>query len=155
MKAKDHLKRIRALWLAGLLVIGVTPAALAGGNAKLNAGEQVIEMGEAAQFDIASSSAASSDIQAWCEVSTAGRASLMFDGEHYIPLSEPSVGDVVSLATGETRRFELHGTVEANSGGAYIAFAFTGVPTAMCFPGMQCDGAAAGATSVKVTCDNY
>ena len=133
----------------------VAPIALASDAATLEAGEQVVQIGEAATFDVNSSSDASSDLQAWCEVSTSGRASLMFDAEHYIPLSEPSVGDVLSLSTGETRRFELHGTVEANRGDAYIAFAFTGVPTAMCFPGMQCDGATAGASSVKVTCDNY
>lgn len=155
MTSKDQTKLTSVALVAGLMCCIAAPTVLASDAATLKAGEHVVQMGEAAMFDINSSSAVSSDLQAWCEVSTPGRASLMFDAEHYIPLSEPSVGDVLSLSTGETRRFELHGTVEANRGDAYIAFAFTGVPTAMCFPGMQCDGATAGASAVKVVCDNY
>ncbi|MDO8289757.1 MAG: hypothetical protein Q7T44_11110 [Parvibaculum sp.] len=127
---------------------------VASGKATLAAGEQVIKVGETAQFAITSSADTSEDLNAWCEVTTSGRASLTFDGDHYIPLSEPSVGDVVSFAPNETRRYELVGSVEANRGDAYVAFAFTGVPSAMCFPGQQCDGAAAGAQDVKVVCAN-
>ena len=114
----------------------------------------MIQLGEAAEFAVHSAQDTSTDLHAWCEVTASGRASLTFDGEHYIPLSEPAVGDIVSLAPGETRRFDLTGAVEANKGNAYIAFAFTDVPTAMCFPGQKCDGAAAGAQNVKVACGN-
>lgn len=122
--------------------------------ATLEAGEHLIVLGEAAEFAVQSAPDTSMDLQAWCEVTASGRASLTFDGEHYIPLSEPAVGDIISLSPGETRRFDLTGSVEANKGNAYIAFAFSDVPTAMCFPGQQCDGAAAGAQNVKVVCGN-
>lgn len=137
---------------AGVLLVS-TPS-LASGKATLAAGEQIIHVGEVAQFAITSSATVSEDLNAWCEVTTGGRASLTFDGDHYIPLSEPSVGDVISFAPNESRRYELTGSVEANRGDAYIAFAFTGVPSAMCFPGQQCNGAAAGAQDVKVACGN-
>lgn len=145
-------KRLAGAVLTGLLLC--TTGALAAGKASLKAGEHVLHAGEIAEFPIQSSSSESSELSAWCEVSSGGRASMTFDGDHYIPMSEPSVGDVISFAPDETRRYELAGTVEANRGDAYIAFAFTGVPSAMCFPGQKCEGAAAGAVEVKVTCNN-
>jgi hypothetical protein len=138
--------------VGGLLLIATT--VFSAEPAKIEAGEHLLKKGETAEFKITSSSATSSELHAWCEVAAGGNASLMFDGDHYIPLSEPTVGDTISLAGGENRRYELEGTVEANKGDAYIAFAFTGAPTSMCFPGMQCNGAAAGAQEVKVTCGN-
>jgi len=135
------------------LLIGTT-AAMAAGKATLKEGEHVIHVGETAEFPIQSSSDASTEFSAWCEVSTGGRASITFDGDHYIPMSDPAVGDVISFAPNETRRYDLAGSVEANRGDAYIAFAFTGVPQAVCFPGQQCEGAAAGAVEVKVKCAN-
>jgi hypothetical protein len=139
--------------IAGLiLAVLVAGPAAAGAPAKLQGGTKLIKQGEAADFAITSSATESSDFQASCDVETGGRASLTFDGEHYIPLSEPAVGDIITLAPGETRHFDLSGTVEANKGDAYIAFAFTGVPQAMCFPGEQCGGAAGGAPNVRVTC---
>lgn len=140
-----------ALW-AGMMV--GAPSASSAEAARLAGGEHVLKVGETAEFKIASSAASSTELHAWCEVTAGGSATLMFDGDHYIPLSEPTVGDVISLSGGETRRYDLEGTVEANKGDAYIAFAFTGSPTAMCFPGMKCDGAAAGAQEVKVVCNN-
>tara|TARA_R110002124_G_scaffold69525_3_gene186941 strand:- start:2611 stop:3060 length:450 start_codon:yes stop_codon:yes gene_type:complete len=130
------------------------PVAAQAASASLEAGEHLIQLGEAAEFAVHSASDTSTDLQAWCEVTASGRASLTFDGEHYIPLSEPAVGDIISLEPGETRRFDLTGSVEANKGNAYIAFAFSDVPTAMCFPGQKCDGATAGAQNVKVSCGN-
>ncbi|HEX7777455.1 MAG TPA: hypothetical protein VF449_13100 [Parvibaculum sp.] len=143
-----------AVMAAGLFCLaGLTAGQAAAATAKLQGGTRLIKQGEAADFAITSSATESSDFQASCDVETGGRASLTFDGEHYVPLSEPAVGDVVTLAPGEKRHFDLSGTIEANKGDAYIAFAFSGVPQAMCFPGEQCSGAAGGAANVKVTCN--
>ena len=133
---------------------GACALAWAAEVAVLNAGEHTIGVGETAEFPINSSKGQSAELHSWCEVSAGGRATLMFDGDHYVPLSEPAVGDTITLSPNETRRIELQGTVEANDGDAYIAFVFTGVPVAMCFPGMQCDGAAGGAHDVRVQCGN-
>ncbi|MGV8996358.1 MAG: hypothetical protein ACOH12_05380 [Parvibaculaceae bacterium] len=143
---------VAAMALTGLLLCAT--GASAADKARLKDGEQIIHVGETAEFPIQSSAAASSEFSAWCEVTTGGRASITFDGDHYVPMSDPSVGDVISFAPNETRRYELTGSVEANRGDAYIAFVFTGVPSAMCFPGQQCDGATAGAADVKVRCGN-
>ncbi|MCE9649585.1 MAG: hypothetical protein K8R18_08185 [Parvibaculum sp.] len=134
--------------------LGATRQASAGEPASIEAGSHILKKGETAEFKIVSNSAASSELTASCDVEAGGSASLTFDGEHYIPLSEPTVGDIITLSAGEKRHYDLHGTVEANKGDAYVAFAFSDVPAAMCFPGMQCDGAAAGAQDVKVSCAN-
>ncbi len=123
-------------------------------RATIEEGSKVLSSGEAAQFKIASSPGSSSDLHAVCEVSSGGEASVTFDGEHYIPLSEPAVGDVLAFSAGTSVTYDLVGTVEKNRGDAYIAFVFTDVPTPMCFPGMNCGGAAAGAKSISVTCRN-
>ena len=123
-------------------------------TATIEPGDKTISKGELAEFKVTAPRDTSSDLAAWCEVSAGGAAKLTFDGEHYIPLSEPAVGDAVTLKAGETRRFELTGTIEKNRGDAYIGFIFTDVPQAMCFPGMDCGGAAGGAESVKVSCGN-
>ena len=146
---------VRIIAVCGVVCgLSLLPVIAYAATATIEAGEHVIQLGEAAEFAIQSSSETSTDLQASCEVTASGRASVLFDGEHYIPLSEPAVGDIVSLAPGETRRFDLTGSVEANKGNAYIAFAFTDVPSAMCFPGQKCEGAAAGAQNVKVICSN-
>lgn len=144
---------IEAFALCAGLVLAVAPA-FSAEPARLQAGEHILKKGETAEFRIASSPSVSTELHAWCEVAAGGSASVTFDGDHYIPLSEPTVGDIVTLAAGETRRYDLEGTVEANRGDAYVAFVFTDVPAAICFPGMQCDGAAAGAQEVKVSCGN-
>lgn len=144
---------IRLMLLFGGLLLAAGPV-LAAEAAKLEGGEHIIRKGETAEFKITSNPGASTELHAWCKVSAGGSASLTFDGEHYIPLSEPTVGDIVTLSAGETRQYDLAGTVEANKGDAYVAFAFTDVPAAVCFPGMQCNGAAAGAQEVKVSCGN-
>lgn len=148
------VQRMFDVFLAALGVGVFMMSAASAGTTGLTAGEHVIHVGETAQFDIGSAQSTSSDLSAWCEVSAGGRATLTFDGEHYIPLSEPNVGDNITLSPGEVRRYDLTGTVEANKGDAYIAFYFSDVPAAMCFPGMQCDGASAGAVEVKVACGN-
>lgn len=136
------------------LALLVSPMAAHAASASLEAGEHLIQLGETAQFAVHSAQDTSTDLHAWCEVTASGRASLTFDGEHYISLSDPAVGDIISLSPGETRRFDLTGSVEANKGNAYIAFAFTDVPTAMCFPGQKCEGTSAAAQNVKVACGN-
>ncbi len=135
-------------------VLGGTSAAWSSQTASLVDGQHILHVGETAEFAIKSAASQSSDLHAWCELSAGGPATVTFDGDHYVPLSEPAVGDIVTLAAGKIRRIELQGTIEANDGNAYVAFAFTGVPTAMCFPGMKCDGAASGARDVKVRCGN-
>lgn len=146
--------RILAIGAIALAAFIATPRLASAEPAKLAGGEHILKVGETAEFKIASSPSASTELHAWCEVAAGGGASLTFDGDHYIPLSDPTVGDTITLSSGEKRRYDLEGTVEANKGDAYIAFAFTGAPAAMCFPGMKCDGAAAGAQEVKIVCQN-
>lgn len=148
------IKRMSVL-VAAVAVAFVAAASFAeASTATLTPGEKVIKSGELAEFPLQSSPDTSTELSAWCEISTSGRASVMFDGEHYVPLSDPSVGDNIMLSPGESRRYELTGTVAANRGDSYIGFLFVDVPAAMCFPGMQCDGASAGAVEVKVACGN-
>lgn len=128
--------------------------AVAAPRATIEEGSKLLSSGEAARFEIQSSADESSDLRAICEVSAGGEASVTFDGEHYIPLSEPAVGDVLAFSAGMKATYNLVGTVEKNRGDAYIAFVFTDVPTPMCFPGMTCGGAAAGAKNVSVACRN-
>lgn len=120
--------------------------------ATIESGSFTIRSGEQAKFPIASSGAPS-DLHAQCTLSdVAGSASLIFDGEHYIAMSDLAVGETVTLKRGETREYRLSGVVDAPNGGAYIAFNFTGAAAAMCFPGMDCGGAEDGASSVTVSC---
>lgn len=149
------LQRPRLRPALALLVAALLPAtAAAAPRATIEEGNKVLSSGEAAEFKIVSPADESSDLHAQCEVSSGGEASVTFDGEHYIPLSEPAVGDVLAFSAGVTQTYDLVGTVEKNKGDAYIAFVFTDVPTAMCFPGMTCGGAAAGAKSISVACRN-
>lgn len=149
------MQKIWTVIVGGLFVVlGGASAAWSSQTASLTDGQYILHVGETAEFAIKSTASQSSDLHAWCELSAGGSATVTFDGDHYVPLSEPAVGDIVTLAAGETRRIELQGTIEANNGNAYIAFAFTGVPVAMCFPGMKCDGATNGARDVKVRCGN-
>jgi hypothetical protein len=149
------MQKIRTVIVVGLVAaFAGASAAWASPRASLAEGQYILQVGETAEFAIKSATSQSSDLHAWCELSAGGPATVTFDGDHYVPLSEPAVGDIVTLAAGQTRRIELQGTIEANDGSAYIAFAFTGVPAAMCFPGMKCDGATSGARDVKVRCGN-
>jgi len=141
--------------IAGLIAcLGFNTPVWASERALLEGGAHVIGVGQTAEFEIKSSTEQSTELHAWCEVSAAGRATLTFDGDHYVPLSEPAVGDTITLNPNEKRRIDLQGTIEANDNNAYVAFIFSGVPTAMCFPGMQCGGASGGAHDVRVECGN-
>lgn len=123
------------------------------GIAKLQGGTQVIGLKESANFSITSSTERSTEFQASCDlVNGGGTASVVFDGDHYVPLSQPGVGAVITLDPGESKHYDMTGTISANRGDAYIAFYLSGAPQAMCFPGMQCAGPDEGATSVSVTC---
>ncbi len=149
-----NARRLRSL-LAGSVLLSVAGISAAhAATARIEEGDRTISKGELAEFKVSAPRETSSELSAWCEVSAGGAAKLTFDGEHYIPLSEPAVGDAVTLKPGETKRFELVGTVEKNKGDAYIGFVFTDIPQAMCFPGMECGGATGGAQSVKVSCGN-
>ena len=147
---KSYFTGVAAL----IACMGFSPLGWASEKAVLESGVHVVGVGQTAEFAIKSSKQQSSELHAWCEVSAGGRATLMFDGDHYVPLSDPVVGDTITLNPNEKRRFDLQGTVEANDNDAYVAFIFSGVPTAMCFPGMQCDGATGGAHDVRVECGN-
>lgn len=139
------ISRAVAAMLTAILLAGTARAAT------LEGGSITIKRGEQAKFAIVGS-AVPSDLRADCTLSDiAGSASLMFDGEHYIAMSDLAVGETITLRRGETREYRLAGVADAAAGG-YIAFNFTGAAAAMCFPGMACDGAGDGATSVTVTC---
>lgn len=140
---------------ASIAVLSLTPlsaqanAVLQGGTAKLAEGESVV-------FMITGGEKGPADLHAQCDIGdVGGTASITFDGENYVPLSDPSVGTVLTLSRGETRSYSLSGVVDASRGAdAYIAFHFTGAPAPMCFPGMDCGGAEGKAASVTVTCRN-
>ncbi len=140
-----------ALMLALALVAGGPASAAA--VATLEGGTATIAEGETASFPIGGASNGPADLRARCEISdVSGTASLTFDGEHYVPLSDPAVGEVITLSRGDTRAYELVGVADGSD--AYVAFHFTGAPAAMCFPGMNCDGAEGAAGSVTVSCEN-
>lgn len=148
-------RRVARAAAGGLLAVCLSmTGAQAAPKATLKAGTTTLSVGEAATFAIRSSASEPSDLTAWCEVRAGGgRVSVAFDAERYIPLSAPSVGDVITLDAGERRRFDLYGSVNPHPGDAYIAFRFTGVPSSFCFPGMDCGaGPPQGGTSVAVAC---
>ena len=125
-------------------------------NAVLQGGTATLAEGESAVFEITGGVSGPADLHAMCEIGDAGgTASITFDGENYVPLSDPSVGTVFTLSRGETQSYNLTGVVDASRGGnAYIAFHFTGAPASMCFPGMDCGDAEDKSATVTVTCLN-
>ncbi|MDX5366068.1 MAG: hypothetical protein LPK88_06455 [Alphaproteobacteria bacterium] len=125
-------------------------------EAVLQGGTERLAEGESAIFKITGAESGPADLNAQCDIGdVGGTASITFDGENYVPLSDPSVGTVLTLSRGETRSYSLSGVVDASRGAdAYIAFHFTGAPAPMCFPGMDCGGAEGKAASVTVTCRN-
>lgn len=140
--------------LLAALLFFAAPAHAA--KATLEGGTVTLTEGESASFPISGGESGPADLSAQCAIGDVnGTASLTFDGEHYVPLSAPAVGDVLTLSGGDTRNYDLAGVVDASGGGeAYIAFHFTGAPAPMCFPGMPCDGAEGKSGSVTVTCRN-
>jgi hypothetical protein len=140
-----------AAFAAALMMAPVAHAA----NATLDGGTFVLKEGEQARFPIRADAGGPSDLHARCRIDdVGGAASLTFDGEYYVPLSDPAVGDVIALSRGDTRDYPLMGVVDPKGREAYIAFNFTGAPAPMCFPGMDCSGAEGASGSVTVTCEN-
>jgi hypothetical protein len=139
--------------LAAAIVI-LPLAAMPAKAATLQGGTVTLSEGESATFPIAGGKQGPENLQAQCDIGdVGGTASITFDGENYVPLSDPSVGTVMTLSRGDTRSYALTGVVDASRGGdAYIAFHFTGAPAPMCFPGMDCAGAEGKSGSVTVTC---
>ncbi|MFN4353072.1 hypothetical protein [Parvibaculum sp.] len=144
-----------ALAAASFAVLALAPAA-AQANAVLQGGKAKLAEGESAIFMITGAEKGPADLHAQCDIGdVGGTASITFDGENYVPLSDPSVGTVLTLSRGETRTYHLAGVVDASRGNdAYIAFHFAGAPAPMCFPGMDCGGTEDKAASVTVTCRN-
>lgn len=139
-------------YAAGAGAMAAILFAATAGAATLEGGSVTIGAGEQAKFPI-ESSGPPSDLRAHCELSdVGGSASVVFDGERYIAMSDLAVGEVITLSRGETREYELAGVVDAAAGGGYIAFNFTSAAAAMCFPGMDCAGASDAATTVTITC---
>lgn len=146
----------RGCILAAAIVFLPLAAMPAKAAAVLQGGTVTLSEGESATFPITGGKQGPDNLQAQCEIGdVGGTASITFDGENYVPLSDPSVGTVLTLSRGETRSYSLTGVVDASRGGdAYIAFHFTGAPAPMCFPGMDCAGAEGKSGSVTVTCRN-
>ena len=134
-----------------LLVASVVPV-LAASNATMAGGRQTIALGERATFPIQVSKEQSTEFSGWCELTSAGSASVVFDGRHYIPLSEPAVGDVINFNGPSVRRFEMSGTFEASSGDASISFFFANVPVAFCFGGGDCATVGESSGSIVAEC---
>ncbi|MEQ8267600.1 MAG: hypothetical protein RH982_10420 [Parvibaculum sp.] len=145
-----------SLWMTGMVFAAVAAAAspaLAG--ATLEGGTVTIGEGETASFPILGAGDGPADLNAQCSITdVSGTASITFDGEHYVPLSDPAIGEVITLSGGERRDYQLIGVADAQGGEAYVAFHFTGAPAPMCFPGMNCSGAEGASGSVTVTCAN-
>ncbi len=144
---------LRAAFGAGLAVLAAAPALAA--SAKLEGGTVTLKEGESAEFPISGGGNGPANLDAQCELGdVSGSASITFDGEYYVPLSEPAVGDVITLSRGDTRSYHLAGVVDSKGQDAYVAFRFGGAAAAMCFPGMDCSGAEGKSGSVTVTCRN-
>lgn len=142
---------IQCALVAGLLAMMGAQSAHAV-DAKFVGGDQEIGLHERASFPVQTSTSQTSEFTAWCEVSSlGGSATVMFDGEGYVPLSDPNVGDMIMLNGGETRRFELAGTFEAGGEGE-VAFYFANIPAGFCFPGQQCAKVEDGGEKVRVKC---
>lgn len=121
-------------------------------DAVFTGGEKEITLHERASFPVQTNTGQTSEFSAWCEItSLGGSATVMFDGDGYVPLSDPNVGDMVMLQGGATRRFELTGTFEAGAEGE-IAFYFANIPAGFCFPGQQCAKVEDGSEKVHVKC---
>lgn len=142
--------------LAALAMALLFAAPAHAATAALEGGTMTLGEGESASFPISGGENGPANLSAHCEIGDVnGTASLTFDGEHYVPLSAPAVGDVLTLSGGETLSYDLVGVVDASGGGdAYVAFHFTGAPAPMCFPGMPCNGAEGKSGNVTVTCRN-
>lgn len=124
--------------------------------ARIEDGVKRITEGEAARFKVDAPRDATSEFRAFCELTAeGGSVNVAVDGIHYVPLSPPAVGDVLTLQPGEVRSYEMTGTFEPNrTGEAEIGFIFSGSPAGFCFPGQQCAETAEAAAALKVECVN-
>lgn len=153
MKIKNILTSTKT---SGAMLVGImlamTGQAAFAVDAGFTGGEHEISLHERASFPVQTNTDQTSEFSAWCEItSLGGSASVMFDGEGYVPLSNPNVGDMIMLKGGVTQRFELTGTFEAVEEGE-IAFYFSNVPAGFCFPGQQCAKVEDGSEKVHVKC---
>ncbi len=128
---------------------------MASEQAKLEGGTQTIGLGERASFPVAASSSGSTEFAGWCEVKSTGAASVVFDARDYIPLSEPTVGDVINFPRRGTKRFEMTGTFQQSAGNSYIGFFFSGVPAAFCFGSGACSTVEEGSAAITASCGQY
>lgn len=141
--------------LIGLVSLVSATLGFAATVATMQTDTQTISIGERASFPVKSSASGSSEFSGWCELKTGGAASVVFDGRHYIPLSEPAVGDVINFNGPGERRFEMTGTFEANDGASEISFFFSNVPVAFCFGGGDCATVSEASAAVTVSCGQY
>lgn len=138
--------------LAAAIGLMALPLELRAENARLSGGSQSISLGDRASFPVMTRPDRSTEFTGWCELVAHGAASIVFDGRHYIPLSEPAVGDMINFNAGQTRRFEMTGTFEANDGAADLSFYYANVPSSFCFAGADCSTVSEGSESVTVSC---
>jgi len=147
---RPRLRRGSAGLAAVCLMVASASPVLAGDNAVMPGASFTIAVGERATFPVQTHSELSTEFSGWCELKSAGSASVVFDGRHYIPLSH-----VINFNGPGERRFEMTGTFEASSGAASISFFFSGVPVAFCFGGGDCASVGEGSGSVAVSCGQY
>ncbi|NIJ42488.1 hypothetical protein FHS78_002790 [Parvibaculum indicum] len=150
-----------AMRAAGTIAAGVALAFLAlpqarAANAVLESGTKTIASGERAVFAIEGAASVPTDLAAQCTIrDVTGRAAITFDAEGYVPLSEPAVGDRLSLMRGETKNYSLNGAIRpTDKGESYIAFSMIDQPASFCFPGMECGGKDEVANKATVACRN-
>lgn len=148
-------KRPAAVMMLVTLGIAVSAPVFAENRASIAGGSQTIALHERASFPVSTRSDQSTDFSGWCELQAAGSASVVVDGRHYVPLSEPAIGDVVTFNGPGKRRFEMTGTFQANAGDAEISFYFASVPVAFCFGGGDCASVAEGSSAIAVSCGQY
>jgi len=123
--------------------------------ATMSNADHTISLHERATFPVATRTDQSTEFSGWCELASGGSASVIVDGRHYVPLSEPAIGDVVTFNGAGKRRFEMTGTFQANRGDAEISFYFASVPVAFCFGGGDCASVESGSNAIIVSCGQY
>ncbi|MEQ9517831.1 MAG: hypothetical protein RLN89_00180 [Parvibaculum sp.] len=144
--------KLTSVIAVSMLALFSMSAAMASETATMTGATYVIGVGERASFPVRSASDQSSEFVGWCELKTAGSASIVFDARHYVPLSEPAVGDVINFNGPGERRFEMTGTFEANDGASEMSFFFANVPVAFCFGGGDCASVGEGSATISVSC---
>lgn len=135
---------------------GVPAAQAAAAQARIEEGVKEVGPRDAARFKIDAPADQASEFAGRCTLTAVGGSvNVAVDGVHYVPLSAPAIGDVLTLQPGESRTYEMTGTFAPNERGeAEIAFIFNGSPAGFCFPGQQCAKAAEGATALRAECTN-